>query len=216
MNSKRIITWVSFITIIGLLVWGLVAASAKEKRGAGAIILPTEVSETDWVLGNPNAVVTLVEYADFQCPACGYYAPLIKRVFENSSTTMKIVFRHFPLPQHMNAVPASLAAEAAGMQGKFWEMYDMLFDKQIDWETSSDPKTVFTEYAKTLGLDTVKFSADFDLESLKTKITASSRGGAKGGVNSTPTFFINGKKITNPTNYEDFKKLVDEAALPRT
>ncbi len=216
MNSKRIMTWAGFIIVIALITWGLVAAGAKERKEMGDIVLPDEVSETDWVRGNVDAEVSLVEYADFQCPACGYYAPLVKRLFESSSTTMKLVFRHFPLPQHMNAIPASLAAEAAGKQGKFWEMYDMLFEKQIEWEKLTDPQAVFEGYAKTLSLNLEQFSLDMKNEELKKKIDGDARGGIKGKVNSTPTFFINGKKITTPTNYEDFKKLIDEAATPRT
>lgn len=216
MNSKRIMTWAGFIIVIGLMIWGLVAAGAKERKEMGEIVLPDETSETDWVRGDVNAQVSLVEYADFQCPACGYYAPLVKRLFESSSTTMKLVFRHFPLPQHMNAIPASLAAEAAGKQGKFWEMYDVLFEKQIEWEKVTDPQPVFEGYAKTLGLNIEQFSLDMKSDELKKKIDGDARGGIRGKVNSTPTFFINGKKITTPTNYEDFKKLIDDAVTPRT
>ncbi len=216
MNSKRIMTWAGFIIVIGLMIWGLVAAGAKERKEMGEIVLPDETSETDWVRGDVNAQVSLVEYADFQCPACGYYAPLVKRLFESSSTTMKLVFRHFPLPQHMNAIPASLAAEAAGKQGKFWEMYDVLFEKQIEWEKVTDPQSIFEGYAKTLGLNIEQFSLDMKSDELKKKIDGDARGGIQGKVNSTPTFFINGKKITTPTNYEDFKKLIDDAVTPRT
>ena len=127
MKIKRILTWACFIIIIALIVWGMVAASRKHPSTSEvAIPLPTPVTSADWTRGNPNASVTIVEYADFQCPACQAYYPVVEQVFDASSSTTRWVFREFPLPQHADALPAAKAAEAAGNQGKFWEMYSLL------------------------------------------------------------------------------------------
>jgi protein-disulfide isomerase len=207
MNTKRIFTWGAFVIIIGLIIWGMIAAANKAKMEKNGLIPVDEVTSDDWTRGNASSTATLIEYSDFQCPACGAYFPLVEEVYAKNSGSFRFVYRHFPLLQHPNALPAAQAAEAAGMQGKFWEMYNQLFTKQLSWATSTDPKAVFAEYAKTLDLDTVKFSSDYELQSIKDKINASVRRGGKIGVNSTPTFYLNGKKI-QPQSYEEFKNLI--------
>jgi len=210
---KRFFIWASFVAIIGLVVWGLIAAEKKANREAQNIILPTEISTTtDHIRGSSIAPVTLVEYGDFQCPACKTYHPIVEQVLKaKGPDAVRFVFRHYPLPQHGNAMPAAKAAEAAGVQGKFWEMYNMLYEKQSEWSGSSDAKSIFVGYAKEMGLDESKFLADYDSKELKEKITNQSKGGAKAGVNSTPTFLVNGKEIANPQSYDEFTKIIDDA-----
>src|ERR1035437_7630011 len=137
MNTKRILTWAGFIIIIGLIIVGLVAANKKHPASTSevAIPLPTPVTSADWSRGNPNAPVTLVEYSDFQCPACQAYYPVIEQVFDASSSTVRMVSRHSPLSRRAAAIPAAKAAKAAGNQGKFWDMYDLLYLNHADWET---------------------------------------------------------------------------------
>src|SRR5689334_19574042 len=110
MNTKRILFWLVFIVILGLIVWGLAVAMGKPSVGslAGA---PAPVSVSDHVLGPDNAPVTMIEYGDFQCPACGEYFPLVQKLMQESTSTLRLVFRHFPLSQHQNAMPAALASE---------------------------------------------------------------------------------------------------------
>ncbi len=204
---KRIFTWGSFVVIIGLVVWGLIAAEKKANREGATLLLPDQIVATDHIRGSETATVTLVEYGDFQCPACAYYHPLIEQLItSNSSTTLRFVFRHFPLTNHANAMPAAQSAEAAGKQGKFWEMYSMIYENQKAWESSTTAKNIFIGYAKELGLDEAKFMADYESDETKNKISNDHRGGLKAGVNSTPTFFVNGKKINNPQSYDEFKK----------
>ncbi|HCC05784.1 TPA: disulfide bond formation protein DsbA [Candidatus Nomurabacteria bacterium] len=170
------------------------------------------ITDTDHVRGALDGKVTLVEFADFQCPACGAYEPLIRKVLADNPTTLKIVFRHFPLTQiHQNALIAAKATEAAGVQGKFWEMHDILFDKQKDWSLGLNARDFLVGYAKTLGLDEVKFSADLNSSTIEKKILAEYQEGAKLGVNGTPSFFINGKKIENPQSPEAFNELIKQA-----
>lgn len=216
MNTKRFFSWLAFIIIIALIVWGLIAAQNKAAREAQAILLPTDIAtSTDHIRGSLTAPVTLVEYGDFQCPACAAYYPIVEKVLaDEGPDAVRFVFRHFPLTQHPNGIPAGKASEAASNQGKFWEMYNVLYEKQSEWSTVTDAKTLFIGYAKSIGLDEKKFLADYDLPVLMSKITNDYKGGVKAGINSTPTFFINGKQIKNPQGYDDFKKLIDNA-LPK-
>ena len=215
MNTNRILAWMGFVVIIGLIIWGMVAASNKAERENSMVAPIDAVSSNDWVKGNASSTVTLIEYSDFQCPACASYHPLVEKVFAEYSSKMMIVSRHFPLAQHANAIPAAKASEAAGAQGKFWEMHDQLFIKQTDWAEVKDARVIFTGYAEKLGLDMEKFAKDYDSKETSDKIELSLKSGLKAGVNSTPTFYLNGKKI-QPKNYDEFKKLIDEASATTT
>ncbi len=215
MNTKRIFSWGAFILIIGLITWGMIAASNKAKRESSGIVSVDQVSESDWVKGATSTKITLIEYSDFQCPACGAYFPLVEKVFNEYSSKIQFVYRHFPLTQHANAIPAAKASEAAGIQGKFWEMNAMLFTTQADWENSTSSKTIFTDYAQKIGLDLEKFDTDYESATTSERIEASLKSGLKAGVNSTPSFFLNGKKVS-PQTYEQFKTLLDEAASSAT
>ncbi len=171
------------------------------------------ITETDHVRGAPNGVVTLVEFGDFQCPACGAYEPIVRQVTAHNPQILKVVFRHFPLTQmHQNALLAARSSEAAGLQGKFWEMHDMLYDKQTDWSGSLNARDTFVGYASALGLNVAKFTSDLNSKEVEEKILAEYKEGVNLGVNSTPTFFVNGKKIQNPKSIEDFDKVIQEAS----
>jgi protein-disulfide isomerase len=218
-STTRVFTWIGFVIVIGLIIWGLVVANKKAATGgtSGAqsptLTLLTPVSAADWMTGSTTAALKLVEYSDLQCPACqAYHEQVLKQLLAEEGSKFTLVYRHFPLTQHLNADPAAIAAEAAGRQGKFWEMHDMLFDTQTDWEDSKDPSPIFLGYAKTLGLDLTKFNADVSDGALRKKIEDSEAEGNKVGIYQTPTFFINGKSIDNPTSYADFKALIEKNA----
>jgi len=221
MNTKtffaRFITWASFVIVIGLIIWGLIAAEKKSSKGTELLPLPNEIVATDHILGSETASVTLVEYGDFQCPACASFHPIVKRILEETgSSTVRFVFRHFPLQQHANAFPSARAVEAANLQGKFWEMHDMIYENQSDWESISNAVPIFIGYAKTLNLDIVKFEADMKLPEIEKIISDGYKAGVKANIRATPTFFVNGKQIQNVGNYESFKKIIDDAAKPPT
>jgi len=167
------------------------------------------VSLNDWLKGNKDSSVTLVEYSDFQCPACKSYMPLIKQLLADYEDRVRFVYRHFPLSQHKNAEPAAYASEAAGKQGKFWEMHDMIFDKQSEWAEKRNAEETFAEYAKTLGLDIAQFTQDTNNKELRDKVDADFKSGVSAGVNSTPTFFLNGKKMIQPRSVDEFKQQID-------
>lgn len=175
---------------------------------------PAQVNQSDWVKGasGASASATLIEYSDFQCPACKFYQPLVTQVLSTFPDKLQLVYRHFPLrTTHKFAQIAAQAAEAAGKQGKFWEMHDMLFEKQDDWSKLPNAKDVFIEYAGVLKLDTNKFTSDLDTQEVAQKIDTDLAGGEAAGVDSTPTFYLNGKKVENIKSTEDFKKRVEDA-----
>lgn len=174
--------------------------------GGEASILSVGVS--DWIKGNDNTVATLIEYSDLQCPACGLYFPVVKRLQEEFGDRLRFVYRHFPLSQiHKNAEFAAEATEAAGLQGKFWEMHDLLFLQQEEW-SSGDAKKLFKDYAEILKLDLDKFEKDINSREVKNAVQSDYDGGVALKVNATPTFFLNGQKIANPRSYDEFHSII--------
>ncbi len=213
---KRIIFWLCFIVVLGLIVWGLVVAMNKPATPTQTLGTPLAVTSTDNIIGPENAPVTLIEYSDFQCPACAMYFPVVEKLLAESSSTVRFVYRHFPLPQHQNALLASQASEAAALQGKFWPMYRLLFDNQTEWENSTKAREIFTQYAERVGLNMTSFKKDIDSDIVKNKIQANRDEGIKMGISGTPTFFVNGKAISNPQGYEQFKTVIQEAISNNT
>lgn len=204
---KKLIVW---LLVLGVAFWfGYKAYKFFTTPVPEVAVTPIEVYESDWVKGDREAKVTLIEYGDFQCPACATYAPIMKKLLDETPNDLRIVYRHFPLLQiHKNALPSSKAAEAAGRQGKFWEMHDKLYETQGDWDDMADPKGKFLEFAKEMGLDEQKFLTDFDSQEVSDKIMADLASGNRLQISSTPTFFLNGKKIQS-RSYEQFKNSVD-------
>ncbi len=202
-------------SLITLFIAGTIIAMvvvASKKSGVQFVAGNVKAADaSDWVKGAPlaEAKVVLTEYSDFQCPACGLYYPLVKQLGQEFKN-LAIIYRHFPLPQHKNAQAAAQAAEAAGKQGKFWEMHDMLFDNQKEWSESSTAAQIFNSYAEKIGLDVKKYTDDFNSSEVKSNITADYESGIS-EINGTPTFFINNKKIENPRNYEELKNTIQQA-----
>lgn len=155
-------------------------------------------------------VVTLVEYGDYQCPACGYYHKMVKQLKEDFGDKLKVEFHHFPLQQHQYAALAARAAEAARNQGKFMEMHNMLYENQKRWSSGNATQTI-TRYAKNLDLDMEQFKMDLNSRETQNKVMKDKKKGIEAGVNSTPTFFMKGEKLQTPRTYEAFKKQVSQA-----
>ncbi|OGN05468.1 MAG: hypothetical protein A2746_00110 [Candidatus Yanofskybacteria bacterium RIFCSPHIGHO2_01_FULL_44_22] len=174
-------------------------------------ILINAVSPSDWTKGNKEAKVVLVEYSDFQCPACAYYQPLFKKLSEEFGDKITFAYRHFPLRQHQNARLAAYAAEAAGRQNKFWEMHDLIFENQNRWENRGDAENIFTGYARTLGLDIDEFKNGLSSKEIKDKVENDYQSGIRSNVNATPTVFLNGEKIKVPPNYDELQNIINEA-----
>lgn len=190
---------------------------SKGKQIGDEILIPKGtyitggIKEGKYQPAKQNAKAVLVEFGDYQCPACGAYNTLTVKLLEEFNGKMNLAFRNFPLSQHANGLVSSYAAEAAGIQGKFWEMHEKLYKNQEQWANSTDAKSIFTGYAKEMKLDLAKFAADMDSASVKEKVSKDSADGNLVGITGTPTYFLNGYKIENPGSYEDFKKLIEEA-----
>ncbi len=163
--------------------------------------------------------IVIVEYADFQCPACASYAPIIQKVLQNNKS-VTLVFKHFPLSKiHSNALITAKAAEAARLQGKFWEMHYMLYSNQSEWLSEEDPVKILLSYASSLGMDLNKFSEDLNSKEIEEKVMSDLRAGADmktqgvPTIQGIPTFFLNGKKIANPSSYEAFDKIIKDEIM---
>ncbi len=214
MNTKRITFWAVFVIVLALIVWGLAVAMKKTANAPTGQNLgsPAPITASDHIRGPVNPQVTIIEYSDFQCPACEAYYPVVTQLLADSTTTIDLVYRHFPLPQHANAMPSAIASEAASVQGKFWEMYDLLFTNHADWTELSDPTPVFVKYATQIGLNVSQFKADLASSTLTDRINANKDEGIGLGIDATPTFFVNGKAIVNPQGYDAFQAVIDAAA----
>lgn len=165
------------------------------------------------VYGKQEASVALVEYADFQCPACAGFGAITSELKVTYRDQVSYTFRHFPIDTiHPNARAAHRAAEAAGRQGKFFEMHDLLFQNQQVWGSSSNAKSLFDSYASQLGLDITTYDSDFMSDEVNATINADVDEGKSKGVDATPTFFLNGTKLDNNSvsTLESFSKVIDD------
>jgi protein-disulfide isomerase len=213
-NSSNLLKWGIIIggSALFLLFFGFLVFLIKQNQNK-----PITLSSSGWTKGAETASLSLVEFGDLQCPACRAYEPFVRNAMKDYDGKLKFTFKHFPLSGHLNAMLAAKVVEAAGLQGKFWEMHDWLYDNQELWAplTGAEAKEKMTEQAKKLSLDIERFNKDIDSPEVTAKIESQQNEGIEVGVSATPTFFINNKKIeSNPQSYEDFKKVI-EASLPR-
>lgn len=170
------------------------------------------LKEDDWMKGDRESKVTIIEYLDFECEACGAYYPLTKRLSEEFGDRMTLVIRYFPLPGHKNSQTSARAVEAAGKQGKYWEMYSILFENQSSWtEKPSADAALFRTYAERIGLNMEQYEKDIASEEVKDRIARDRSDAEKLDLQGTPSFFLNGKALENPRGYEDLKRSIEEA-----
>ena len=174
---------------------------------------------TAHIEGLGQSGVTLVEYGDYECPYCEEYSPVVKQVQQEFNNQIFFQFRNFPLVSiHQNAFAGARAAEAAGLQGKFWEMHDALYDSsnwQV-WSTSNDPTPYFYEYAQQLGLNATKFKQDFAGQAVNNAIVADEGAGNKLGINGTPTFYLDGKQVSPQPTVASFESLLKAEIAKKT
>lgn len=203
--DKRFLAIVGAIIIIFI---GFLAIRGGDKANAPE----TSAKPSNHTKGEGASGVTLIEYGDFQCPACRQYEPLVAEIVSKYSNDITFQFRNFPLTSiHPNAFAGSRAAEAAGKQGKFWEMHDKLYAGQDDWSSASSPNSIFDMYAKQLDLNMEQYKSDFKSTEVNDTINADLAAGGKLNITGTPGFVLDGKLIKNPSSIEDFSKLIDEA-----
>jgi len=169
--------------------------------------LKPAVSNADHTQGNLDADLVIVEYGDYQCPYCGAAYPVLKELMKEYRNHIRFVFRNFPLSEmHLYARPAALAAEAAGLQGKFWEMHDAIYENQEFLN-----ENLLLKLAEKLDLNISQFKADIQKQTLAEKIDTDFESGIVSGVNGTPSFFINGNKFNDSA--EDLFQLVRENTI---
>ncbi|MBI5400616.1 MAG: thioredoxin domain-containing protein [Candidatus Yonathbacteria bacterium] len=212
-TQKRMIVWFSValvVVIAGIGAWQVATGPKAElPRKDGTMSLALD--QTDHTKGSKTPKVTFVEYSDFQCPACGAYYPMLEEMFAEYKDRISFTYRHFPLPQHKNALPAAYASEAAGNQGKFWEMADLIFKNQSDWSESISAQIIFEGYAQKIGLNIAQFKTDMKSDAVKARVERDRKSGQLSNIDHTPTFFINGKIATNPRSKEELKALIEYA-----
>lgn len=191
----------------GLVIWTRISNPPIDLTGVenNAVIAASEQNGNiaDHVKGSDAKEIIFVEYGDYQCPGCGGAHPYVNQVMEEYGDNVTFVFRNFPLTTiHPNARAAAAVAEAAGLQGKFWEMHDILYERQGDWENLEASKRgdIFNGYAQELNLDIEKFNTDVAGSQAAKKINFDLALGKKVDVSATPTFFVNGEKLDDTTS----------------
>lgn len=190
------------LATLAIIIGGVLLFS-KDAGTVTSIVSEKElISPDNHFLGAKNAKVILVEFSDYECPACGAVHPVIKQLLEKYKDKIRFVYRHFPLPQHSDAEIAAYASESAGNQGKFWEMHDKLFENQKNLK-----KEDILKYAKELKLDLEKFQKNWESPEVKQKVTDDIAAGNKLGITQTPTFFLNGIKLDN-FSVEEIEKII--------
>lgn len=204
MNKRFISIIVATIVVVAGFMW-----LTKPKADNST----TTAQPSNHIQGKGSSGVTLVEYGDFQCPACKAYYPLVKSLVATYGDRVFFQFRNYPLESlHQNARASARAAEAADLQDKFWEMHDTLYENQDSWKNASDPLSAYKGYAKNIGVaDLAKFETDYKSAAVNDVINADLKAGAKFGITGTPTFILDGEKIDNPRDADAFSKAIDAA-----
>ena len=217
-------TWIIFIVICIAILGGLIFLSRQDRADVGevntnAIVAASEANGNigDHVYGSTEGNVLLIEYGDFQCPACKSAFPILQEIKEEYKDKLTFIFRNNPITQiHPNARAAAAAAEAAGLQGKYWEMHDALYEQQDDWSNASvdERLSFFVAMAKEVGIDDIdQFKRDIESDAASSKINFDLSLGRKDNVSGTPTIFLNQEQLESDVwaNKEALKAKVEEA-----
>lgn len=201
MKNPWVIIGIIIVVLFGGAFW--LSSNAAERNNEGVEVI-------QHYKGAAEPTVTLVEFSDFQCPACQSFQPAITEMLNLYGDSVRLEYKHFPLPFHQFAQQAAVAAEAAGQQGKFFEFHDLLFENQAAWSNAAAPNALFMSYAEELGLDLEQFGRHMNSSILRDKVRADLTEGRERGVTGTPTFFLNGERMQIQT-FEDFIVQIGEA-----
>jgi protein-disulfide isomerase len=193
------------LAIVGITIVVIAIAATVLTKPAPTLTRTDLVTSTAYTRGNPQAKTYLVEFSDFECPACLAIKLTVDEIIKTNESKLLFVYRNFPLDQHPFSHQAAKAAEAAGRQGKYWEMFDLLFSDQTKFSDA-----LFPQLADQLQLDKTKFAADMADPAINNIILDDIAAGTRFGVDATPTFFLNGTKLTI-NGFSDLKTAVDQA-----
>src|SRR6516225_7849112 len=200
------------IILVGVATGAAVYFSRAAEKPAAVASIPTNVDLKGGghFRGPENAQVTLVEFGDYQCPTCGYYHPFVKEILNRYPDKLRLEFHHFPLAgQHRNAVLAAMAAEAAGDQGKYWEMHDALYLSQRAWSEAPNAEQFMIVLAGQIGLDVNKFMQGLRSPAVQDRIAQDVARANQLQLNETPTFMIDGKRVYIKATMEDFVQVIE-------
>jgi protein-disulfide isomerase len=218
---KRYLPFI-IVSVVALLTLGTATMLYRAKRPRPLTIskeIASKPNDTEsiHVRGNPDAPVTLEEFGDFQCPPCGALSGTIKQLEEDYQPRLRVIFHHLPLANHQYAREAAWASEAAGLQGRFWEMHDSLYREQSLWSKAADVRMWFNAYASTLGLDVERFKKDMESDKVKERVALDQEQAVKLGVQNTPTIFLNNRAV-EPKNLNpaDLRAAIDAAMKTTT
>lgn len=198
------------LVLVGAFAVMWLAGRGSSSLPAGGQTAEFNITASDHVKGDTESPsVTIVKWSDFQCPACASYYPVLQAIVEEFPDDVRVVYRHFPLIQiHAQAEPSARASEAAALQGKFWEMHNALFENQSEWASTRDI-SAFDKYAQEIGLDMEKYRADLESDAVRNRVSSNLDEAIGLGLNSTPSLFVNGKRIVNPNSYDAFRQIVE-------
>jgi protein-disulfide isomerase len=216
---KRLLPFFIILVVLGLALgsaWYLTQSSPAAPQSAPVVQNPTPAppgsqaapasqpvvnqgipgAEPPHAIGPANAPAQLEEFGDFQCPPCGLFHPILEQMEREFGDKLRVTFRQFPLvPAHQHALTAASASEAAGLQGKFWEMHKLIFEHQKEWKDQFDVRPIFQGYAERIGLNMERFKRDMDGEVVQQRIFQDGKRGRSLGVKGTPTVFLNGREV---------------------
>jgi protein-disulfide isomerase len=205
------------VLVVAVAVGYVLLRSSQQSRNSNTPTpdpaLEVQGADPPHVRGNASAPVTLEEFGDFECGACGSYHPEMKKIEAEYGDKLKVIFRELPLvTMHQHALIAAQAAEAAGLQGKFWEMHDKLYDNQLTWTKKTDLVPVFVDYAKEIGLNPDQFMKDLNGEKVAARIFQDGKRAHSFGLKGTPSFFVNGKEATGDQwKPEGLRQMINDA-----
>jgi NhaA family Na+:H+ antiporter len=218
---KRYLPFVIIAAVAVLTVGaGVMLYRAKERAIAAGGVTRPSTNETGaeplHVRGQPGAPVTLEEFGDFECPSCATTTEVVSKLEQDYGPRLRVVWRNFPLEMHPHALEAALAAEAAGLQGRFWEMHDLLYKNQAVWTKALDVHPFFSMYARSLHLDVERFAKDSTSDEVKVRVVSNRDEGVSRGVKNTPTLFINHHEVRPPFSSERLHEAIDAAFAEST
>jgi protein-disulfide isomerase len=205
MKNPWVIIGISIVVLFGGAIW--LSESSAEQNNEGVVV------ET-YVKGNPKGDVTLVKYSDFSCPSCAQASTVVDGIMAEVGDRVRFEYRHFPF-LGQGSTQAAMATEAAGQQGQFYEMHDLIFENQAEWVQTAVPSVSFARYAEELGLDMDLYQRHLDASLLREKVQAQFSEGRERGVTGTPTFFLNGNRMSYDT-YQEFEAQIVAAITGTT